>query len=141
MSNLQWACFPADAKEYEHIRQYLLTAAAQSGITIPPARLLKLELGLEEAVINIINYAYEGAGPLWIRVRRTADTLRFDLIDQGQPFNPLTQHRQQTADRLEDCQIGGLGIAFMKHVFQDIRYAYEPFHEQMSNHLSLEFRP
>ena len=52
--------------------------------------LFKLRLCCEEAVQNVVDYAYEdGAGYLEAGTSRQGDILEIVLMDSGRPFNPL----------------------------------------------------
>ena len=52
-----WKRYDAEMKFYENIRDDVMDGAEKAGIS--PKQLLKLELGLEEILVNIISYAYD----------------------------------------------------------------------------------
>ena len=92
------------------------------------ALLFKIRLSVEEAVENIVRYAYEG-GMGWIEVGTALDSeallLTIDLRDAGIPFNPLEMPEPDITAPAEERKIGGLGIFLCKQLMDDIRYRYE----------------
>ena len=55
-----WKRYDADMKWFERIREDVVAAAEEAGVS--PRQQLKLELGFEEILVNIISYAYEDPG-------------------------------------------------------------------------------
>ena len=106
-------------------------------------RQLKLQLGFEEAVVNVISYAYEPeeAGKVWLKVYREGEDLILEIKDSGKPFNPLTKEDalENRPKTVEEAEIGGLGIAFMRRIFADINYHYGEADGLYCNHLVLRF--
>ena len=85
----------------------------------------KVELSSEEALVNIICHAYCGpAGDINIEITSTdKNCVAIALIDQGPPFNPLTQKISiNPLVSTEDLKEGGLGILFMKQYMDEIHY-------------------
>ena len=88
----------------------------------------KVRLSVEEAVENVVRYAYEdGIG--WIEVGTSLSddslVLTIELRDAGTPFNPLDTPDPDTTLSAEERQIGGLGIFLCKQMMDTIRYRYE----------------
>ena len=88
----------------------------------------KIRLSIEEAVENVVNYAYQdGIG--WLEAGTSIDndglTLTIELRDAGVPFNPLDKPDPDIALSAEERQIGGLGIFLCKQLMDDINYRYE----------------
>lgn len=88
----------------------------------------KLRLSIEEAVENVVRYAYDG-GIGWLEVGTSLDhnslVLTVELRDAGVPFNPLDLPDPDINLPAEDRKIGGLGIFLCKKMMDDIRYRYE----------------
>ena len=88
----------------------------------------KIRLSIEEAVENVVRYAYEG-GMGWIEVGTDLDPegvmLTIQLRDAGVPFNPLDKPDPDVTLSAEDRQIGGLGIYLCKQLMDHIEYKYE----------------
>lgn len=88
----------------------------------------KIRLSIEEAVENVVNYAYlDGIG--WLEAGTSIDndglTLTIELRDAGMPFNPLDKPDPDITLSAEERQIGGLGIFLCKQLMDDINYRYE----------------
>ncbi|MBR4519858.1 MAG: SpoIIE family protein phosphatase, partial [Paludibacteraceae bacterium] len=87
--------------------------------------LKKMEMALEEAVVNIVNYSQAEYIDLTITSRQTADERRFavQLTDNGVPFDPTARPDTDTAQLANDRQIGGLGIALLKQIADEVHYS------------------
>ena len=85
----------------------------------------KIELACEEALVNIISYAYpEEKGKIQINIDLSKDKrIEITIIDQGILFNPLLEEREINPDiPLEERSIGGLGIVMIKQVMDEVHY-------------------
>ena len=88
----------------------------------------KLRLSIEEAVENVVRYAYDGGiGWLETKIDFNQDTLllTIQLRDAGVPFNPLEKEDPDLTLSAEDRNIGGLGIYLCKKMMDNIEYRYE----------------
>ncbi len=88
----------------------------------------KLRLSIEEAVENVVRYAYDGGiGWLETNIDFNQDTLllTIQLRDAGVPFNPLEKEDPDLTLSAEDRNIGGLGIYLCKKMMDSIEYRYE----------------
>jgi anti-sigma regulatory factor (Ser/Thr protein kinase) len=92
------------------------------------AQRFKLRLSIEEAVENVVRYAYEG-GIGWLEAGTSLNqdtlTLTIELRDAGVPFNPLEKEDPDITLPLEEREIGGLGIFLCKQMMDTINYRYE----------------
>lgn len=88
----------------------------------------KLRLSIEEAVENVVRYAYDG-GIGWLEADIHLDQdsllLTIELRDAGTPFNPLQREDPDVNQSAEDRDIGGLGIFLCKKMMDSIEYRYE----------------
>lgn len=86
----------------------------------------QLDLALEEAVTNIILYAYpEGTqGTADIEMSIFNKTVRILLTDSGIPFNPLEYQESDLDVPLKERKIGGLGIHLIKEIMDTVTYEY-----------------
>ncbi|NLF88203.1 ATP-binding protein [Candidatus Bathyarchaeota archaeon] len=86
-----------------------------------------VQLALDEALTNVIEHAYEGqqGGKIIIRCALSDSKKEFTvkLVDYGKPFDPKAVAAPDTEAALEDRRRGGLGIFFMKHYIQTVKYA------------------
>ena len=133
-----WRTFTATREHYYSMLNFVMKEAEKSDV---PDKLQSfLELGFEEAVANIINYAYpeKDTGKIAIRAYREAEHFFIELKDFGIPFNPLL--RQESAEMPADLQtakVGGLGISLMRRIFDKMTYHFERVDNFSCNHLIL----
>ena len=83
-----------------------------------------MKLAIEEAVVNVMNYAYDAgeAGEVNIVADATSDMLKFVITDTGRPFAPTDVPDVDTTLSAEDRQIGGLGIFLVRQLMDTINY-------------------
>ena len=88
----------------------------------------KIELSIEEAVENVVQYAYEG-GIGWLEAGTSLDDesliLTIELRDAGVPFNPLEKEDPDITLGADERPVGGLGIYLCKCMMDRINYRYE----------------
>ena len=83
-----------------------------------------LNLALEEAVTNVMMYAYpEGTeGQVDIDAVSRRGALRFVVTDSGKPFDPTAVPDPDVTLEAEDRQIGGLGIFLVRKIMDSVVY-------------------
>ena len=84
----------------------------------------RLDLVLEEALTNVIHYAFTTAAPqpITVRLRGESGTVTAQIIDAGKPFNPLQDHQVRLANSLEEAGQGGLGLHLIRSYAQTCHY-------------------
>ncbi|HCB13044.1 MAG TPA: ATP-binding protein [Gammaproteobacteria bacterium] len=119
-------CLPAELDHLsaflDHIREIAQTAG------LAEAQVSRLELAVEEALVNVFNYAYEGrtrAGAVFCQVTVQAGALTVDIVDDGPPFDPLARTDPDTNLELDQRQPGGLGILLIKRLIDEVSYRRE----------------
>jgi serine/threonine-protein kinase RsbW len=112
----------------EHLPQWLrfvADRAQQQGL--PSKRIRDIELALEEAIVNICQYAYpEETGDL--EVACTVDAQQrflIEIVDQGRPFDPLLLEAPSLTDDIANRQVGGLGVFLIRKLMDDVAYRRE----------------
>ena len=85
---------------------------------------MSLNLALEEAVTNVIMYAYpQGSdGLVDIEAVIRKDSIDFMVIDSGKPFDPTSVPDANIESALEDRPIGGLGIFLVRNIMDTVKY-------------------
>ena len=85
---------------------------------------MSLNLALEEAVSNVMLYAYpEGSqGVVDIEAAVRDDRIDFSVSDSGVPFDPTAAADPDLAADLKDRPIGGLGIFLVKRIMDEVTY-------------------
>ena len=85
---------------------------------------MSLNLALEEAVVNVMNYAYpkDTKGDILIDALTDDDRLKFVITDQGVAFDPTAKDEVDTSLSAEERPIGGLGIHLVRQLMDNIEY-------------------
>ena len=84
-----------------------------------------IRLAIEEAVTNVIMYAYPQTveGDILLSAREEGDVIVFQLVDSGNEFDPTLQPDADVTSSLEDREIGGLGIFLIRQLMQSVSYS------------------
>ena len=92
---------------------------------IPQEIAWRLRVALDEIVTNIVSHGSRGNGngALDVWFRRDGDLVEITIADDGPPFDPLSRAAPDVTLPLEARQPGGLGIALVKSLMDDVRYA------------------
>ena len=85
---------------------------------------LQMNLALEEAVVNVMNYAYPKGttGTVNIEAQANDVRLKFTISDSGKRFDPTTVASVDTSLSAEDRSIGGLGIFLVRQLMDSVNY-------------------
>lgn len=116
---------PATVESLAEFNQFVRSGALDCGIA--PEEIGKLDLVMEEILVNIARYAYApGTGMVELRYRHSGPgTLRVEVIDSGVPFNPLLKHAPDFSGGLADRPIGGLGVFLVRELVDSLEYRRE----------------
>ena len=86
----------------------------------------KMGLALDEAVTNVVLYAYpQKKGLIKLTLKKTGDDIHVEIRDQGKPFDPTQAPPPDLAVPLEQRKIGGLGIHLMRKSVDRLNYRHE----------------
>jgi serine/threonine-protein kinase RsbW len=113
---------PASAGSISAFSEFVRGGAVAAGVG--ESELGKLDLILEEILINVARYAYtpetgsvevayEAAGPCKLRV---------EIADFGRVFNPLVADPPDLSRGLAERPIGGLGVFLVRSMVDSIDY-------------------
>ena len=85
---------------------------------------MQMNLAIEEAVVNVMDYAYPPGtrGDINIEAQSNDVRLKFTIIDSGVPFDPTVKTDVDTSLSLEERPIGGLGIHLVRQIMDSINY-------------------
>ncbi len=113
---------PATLDHLYEAMEFVIFFAEEQGF--PPNRIMELELSLEEALVNIIRYAYpDGNGDMEIScIPGGQDQFVVEISDTGIPFDILSAGEPDVTADIEDRKIGGLGIYFIRRLMDDVTY-------------------
>ena len=111
-----------DVQQVTLLADYI-DAVADEG-ALDPALTISLNLALEEAVANVILYAYpEGTqGDVDITTTVADGVLTFIIADEGVPFDPTQKEEADVTLGLEERPIGGLGIFLVRQIMDTVGY-------------------
>ena len=92
--------------------------------SLTPDVVFNLTLVLEEAVVNVINYAYpkEDHESIYLSAKMQDGSIIFVLSDSGKEFDPTMAPEADVTLSAEDRQIGGLGIFLIRQIMNEVRY-------------------
>jgi len=93
-------------------------------LNIDPSTTMQINLALEEAVVNVMSYAYAQNTKGEINIEASANDVRlkFTICDTGSPFDPTAKEDVDTTLSVEDRPIGGLGIHLVRQLMDSINY-------------------
>lgn len=100
-----------------------LVGLIQENVALTDAQAMNLRLAVEEAVVNVMNYAYPtGEGTVTVNVVATASQLRVSIIDTGKAFDPTAMPAAETRLDVEERSAGGLGIYLFRRLVDGVNY-------------------
>ena len=113
---------PCDTNQTKRLSEFMEKVCQQAGLDA--AISTKLNIAVEEAVVNVMNYAYLPGTEGNVRIdAAVADgTLVLTISDTGLPFNPTAVEPADTTLNADDRPIGGLGIHLMRRYTDSINY-------------------
>ncbi len=92
----------------------------------PESLTFKVNLVLEELGLNILTHGRQGGGrrpEIEIVLTSEDETLTIEVLDDGQPFDPLEDAPRPDVDAgIEDRNIGGLGLHLVRTMMDDLHY-------------------
>ncbi len=111
-----------DVHQVPEMNQFV--RAVLERLHIDEALAKKLRLAVEEAVVNVMEYAYAPGveGTITLTIAADEKQLRFVITDSGIPFDPTESVKADTTLSAEDRPIGGLGILLVRELMDTINY-------------------
>ena len=93
-------------------------------LNLAPDLVFNLNLVLEEAVSNVILYAYpkEEQQEIVLTAKMSDKNLIFVLTDAGKEFDPTQAPDADVTLSAEERQIGGLGIFLIRQIMNKVEY-------------------
>ena len=90
----------------------------------PDELLMKLNLTLEEWIVNVISYAFPNGGlhEIELRLWQSAEAVKIEVRDDGIAFDPTAQRAPDLTIPIEEREIGGLGIHFIQNTMDTFTY-------------------
>jgi serine/threonine-protein kinase RsbW len=111
--------------------------AWSDGQGVPAEARRSLFTSIDEILSNIVRHGLQGqAGEIDLVFSRHADAIAIEVVDRAAPFNPLLASAPDTTAPLEERQVGGLGIALVRALVDDVCYE----RREDRNHLTITWR-
>ena len=113
---------PNDVNTIPQLNEFLDTFCEEAGVDMETT--MSLNLAMEEAVVNVMDYAYPKGteGSVNIEARLDDGDITFVIIDNGIPFDPTAKEDADTTLPLDERNIGGLGIFLTRQIMDEIEY-------------------
>ena len=111
-----------DLKEVETLANFV--EALCDELALSPETTMNINLALEEAVVNVIMYAYpqEWQSDILLKVSSTDNQLIFLLTDTGASFDPTKAPDVNLTLTIEERPVGGLGIFLVRSIMNEVTY-------------------
>ncbi|HOD97696.1 MAG TPA: ATP-binding protein [Syntrophales bacterium] len=113
---------PAQLVYLQKMLDFVTSFTKKAGFDLK--RIHEIELCVEEVLVNIFNYAYPATTGDVALVFQPGpeDTLEIRIQDTGIPFNILSVNDPDINAGIDERQIGGLGIFFVRQLMDRVEY-------------------
>lgn len=113
---------PNDINSVPQLNDFIDGFSLEAGLDM--SMTMSLNLALEEAVVNVMTYAYapDTQGELTLEAVADKGVVTFILTDTGVPFDPTAKEDADTTLGIEDRPIGGLGIFLVRQLMDAVDY-------------------
>ena len=113
---------PNDIQKVPRLNAFVNEACQMAGFTEEDTS--KVQLAIEEAVVNVMKYAYPFGthGDVTIEAQLNGVRMKFTIIDSGAPFDPTAHPEADTTLSANQRTIGGLGIHLVRQIMDAVNY-------------------
>jgi anti-sigma regulatory factor (Ser/Thr protein kinase) len=124
MSSTQMVVLAARFENLDRVRDFVGDQAEKYGLE--PAAVYAVQLAVDEAFSNIIEHAYGGESDENVEcaTHTTRNELIITLRDCGRPFNPESVPAPDLEADLEEREIGGLGLYFIRQLMDEVEFTF-----------------
>jgi serine/threonine-protein kinase RsbW len=121
-SEIKMILLPNQLKELDTIAGFLDEIA--SLWKLPAQLTMTLNLVLEEAFTNVVQYAYDDKArhDVELTLEKTGDMLRITLVDDGKYYDPTQAPDPDISLSAGERPIGGLGIYLIRKMMDEVEY-------------------
>ena len=115
---------PNDIDTIPQLNEFIDGFCEEQGIDMDVC--MSLNLAIEEAVVNVMNYAYPNGTTGYVDIEAEADesAVTFTISDNGTPFNPTEKADVDITLSAEERPVGGLGIHLVRTIMDMVSYEY-----------------
>ena len=117
---------PPDTEEVPRLLDAVEAFAEEAELS--PKAAHRLAVVVEELAANVAMHGSEGEGAatfVAVTVRAEGDEVIATVEDDGRAFDPLARAEADTGSALEDRDIGGLGVHFVRQMTKTLHYSRE----------------
>jgi serine/threonine-protein kinase RsbW len=111
-----------DIAEISKLNQFIEEVGDE--FSLAPDLVFNLTLVMEEAVVNVINYAYpkEEHEKIYVSARLHEGSIIMVIADNGKEFDPTLAPEADITLSAEERPIGGLGIFLIRNIMNEVKY-------------------
>lgn len=111
-----------DISEVSKLNEFVEEIGNEFSLT--PDVVFNLNLVLEEAVVNVINYAYpkEEHQSIYLSASLREGSIVLILTDTGKEFDPTMAPDVDITLSADEREIGGLGIFLIRQIMNEVKY-------------------
>ena len=111
-----------DARQVDQLSNFIKEQTAR--MELPSKLAGEIRLAVEEAVVNVMEYAYPAGteGDVTIDVKYDGQRVKIVISDSGYAFDPTVKADADTTLSAEERPIGGLGILLVRRLMDSINY-------------------
>lgn len=124
--SVRTAKFPARYESLTPLRESARNAAVDAGLN--EKAVYAVQMAVDEAFTNIIEHAFGGERDEEVECRFSVsrDALTVTLKDCGVSFNPDEIQDPDLEAPLEEREVGGLGLFFMRQLMDEVKFTFHP---------------
>jgi anti-sigma regulatory factor (Ser/Thr protein kinase) len=110
---------------------------------LPVPLMMNINLVLEEAVSNVIFYAFEDElkHEIKISISLKDNLLTIEITDDGKPFDPTSLKQPDISLDAEDRPIGGLGIFLISKIMNEVHYTRKNENDILTLYKTIQYEP
>ncbi len=134
--------FASSLDQLDDIRSFVVRAAEEVGWS-DEITLNQIQLAVDEACSNVMRHAYglDSSKVLHLITRAARERFEVTIRDQGKAFDPTSYHPRPVPELARHKIAGGMGIALIRRLMDEVRYDSDPERSQNELRLTKLFRP
>lgn len=113
---------PASVSGIQQVGSEFAAFAKSHGL--PADAIWRVQVALDEVLSNVLRHGSAGGrvGPIGVDLDLEGPSIEIVVTDDAPAFNPLEAPAPDTSVRLDDRPLGGLGIALVRALVDEVTY-------------------